>query len=129
MLKRPSGIPGGLFRSGVRALFVYGTLLDPRVQQRITGRDFWAVPARLPGFVRYRVVGAAYPGIRPGVGAVVEGALLLSVGEAAFRSLDVYEGPLYRRERHNVQLPSGRMCRAFVYVVRSSRRHRLSLRD
>lgn len=85
--------------------------------------------ARLPGFVRYRVSGMAYPGIRPKSDAVAEGALLAPMGPGALRRLDAFEGKLYRRERHDVVLGTGEVRQAFVYVVQRSRRHRLSRRE
>ncbi|MCP5141928.1 MAG: gamma-glutamylcyclotransferase [Gammaproteobacteria bacterium] len=110
------------------ALFVYGTLMDARVQRRVSGREFPSQPASLPGFRRYLVVGEAYPGIRPDPEGIVSGRLLWPVGRAALTRLDAYEGALYRREEVEVVLADGCRERAFVYVVQPHLHHRLSTR-
>lgn len=45
-------------------LFLYGTLLDPRLLARFAGRALPAAPAKLPGWRRVRLRGTAYPTLR-----------------------------------------------------------------
>lgn len=85
-------------------LFVYGTLVDPVVQQRVTGRTFSGRPARLAGWSR-RV--AAYPYVVPSPPDAVEGLLLDDVDATSLAGLDAYEdaGRLY--ERRSVTVDAG----------------------
>lgn len=79
-------------------LFLYGTLLDPRVLARMSGERALARrlrSARLAGYARARLRGTPYPTLVRREGTAVEGAVL-RVGSAAFRRLSAYEGPQYR---------------------------------
>ena len=82
----------------VALLFLYGTLLDPRVLARQSGERGLARrlrPARLEGHARARLRGTPYPTLvrRPGV--ETPGAVLRA-GPAARRRLAAYEGPQYQ---------------------------------
>lgn len=94
-------------------LFVYGTLLDPQVQQLVFGRRLQGRPDRLPGFEkRERSVSGRYPEVCPdpaGKG-FVEGQCL-EVDAADLNRADAYETTLYHRVL--VRLASG--CQAWVY--------------
>ncbi len=77
-------------------MFLYGTLLDGRVLERMAGQSGLARrlrPALLSGFVRVHLRGTPYPTLIPGVGEV-RGALLRVSGPALVR-LESYEGPGY----------------------------------
>lgn len=79
-------------------LFLYGTLLDPRVLEAMAGQPGLARrlrPARLPGWRRVALRGTPYPTLVPAPGEVTKGALL-RVGGAALGRLAAYEGPPYR---------------------------------
>lgn len=102
-----------------RRIFVYGTLQFPAIARAVTGRSLAARPARLPGFARYRVRDAPYPGIVPRAGSGVPGLLYEGVDAAALARLDEFEGPMYRRERVAVELSrDGSRLHAEAYVVR-----------
>ena len=75
-------------------LFFYGTLLDPALLRRLTGRPAMLQPAVLHGFRRVRLRGTPYPTLAPGRGTVF-GALYVA-DRAALRRLNAYEGPRYR---------------------------------
>ena len=95
-------------------LFVYGTLIDPVIQQQVFGRVTLGEPDILAGYKKGNIClgGAVYPIIRPEVGTKVEGRLLnLSPAELALT--DQYEGEDYRRIK--VSLVSGRQ--AWVYTT------------
>jgi gamma-glutamylcyclotransferase (GGCT)/AIG2-like uncharacterized protein YtfP len=79
-------------------LFLYGTLLRPRVLERMAGQPGLAarlLPARLDGWARVRLRGTPYPTLVPAAGAMTEGALL-RCGPAAVARLAAYEGAAYR---------------------------------
>ena len=78
-------------------LFFYGTLLDPALLTRLTGRPAMLQPAVLKGFRRVRLRGTPYPTLAPGRGTV-PGALFVA-DRRAFRRLAAYEGPRYRLRR------------------------------
>lgn len=102
-------------------LFAYGTLMIPEVFERVTGRRAPASPATLFGFVRRRVRGACYPGLRPEPGGRVEGTLYEALDAPSLDVLDRFEGTLY--ERRTLRVETGRgPRRAFVYTVPPRRR-------
>lgn len=79
-------------------LFLYGTLLDPRMLARMSGERALARrlrPARLAGYARVRLRGTPYPTLVARADAATDGAVL-RVGNAAFWRLSAYEGPEYR---------------------------------
>jgi gamma-glutamylcyclotransferase (GGCT)/AIG2-like uncharacterized protein YtfP len=95
-------------------LFVYGTLMNPLVQQRVFGRTVPGQTDRLVGYKKdlIHLGSGVYPIIRPEVGGVVEG-MVIQVTPAELALIDRYEGPAYRRIR--VKLVSGR--EAWVYTA------------
>lgn len=101
------------------ALFAYGTLIFEAVLRRVLGGPASAEPARLAGYLRLRVRGASYPGLRRSEGAVTEGVLWRGLSPAAIRRLDDYEGALYDRRLETVTGRDG-PGRAWVYVVPES---------
>ena len=97
-------------------LFVYGTLLVPKILRAVTGLDdLKTVPAKLEGFDIFRVVDGDFPGIVEGSG-LVSGKVVLDVSETAMTRLDAYEDSFYERELVKVSTSSGTL-EAFVYVV------------
>ena len=97
-------------------LFLYGTLLDPRVLARQSGEPRLArclMPARLRGFRRVFLRGTPYPTLVAGKGKV-KGALLRPTPEALTR-LKAYEGPGYRLTPLIVRTARGpRRARAWI---------------
>lgn len=91
-------------------IFLYGTLLDPRVLARHSGdarlaRRRLAV-ARLAGYRRVTFRGTPYPTLLRATGSVVEGRLLRPT-PAVLRRLARYEGPGYQLCPVLVQTPGG----------------------
>ena len=85
-------------------LFIYGTLLDPEIQQHIIGRIVPTTPATLDGFVKREINldGIVYPRIEPLHGETVAGAVIeLTEMELAF--VDHYEGNEYIRQTVNLR--------------------------
>lgn len=102
-------------------VFLYGTLLDPEVLARMSGRRdlaHRALPARLRGFRRVALRGTPYPTLIPGEGEV--DGLLLSIPGQALRRLAAYEGPLYRLMPVRVRTARG-FSQAHSWVA--ARRH------
>lgn len=74
-------------------VFLYGTLLDPRVVRCHAGTIRpWqrALPARLDGFRRVVLRGTPYPTLVPGPGQVR--GLLVTLPPGPFARLATYEG-------------------------------------
>lgn len=94
-------------------LFVYGTLTDTGMQQRIFGRMPMARPDRLPGFEKLEgSVAGTYPEVRPaGDGCPPVPGLCLELTPHELQQADRYETDLYFRSR--LCLESGR--EAWVY--------------
>ncbi|WP_426959903.1 gamma-glutamylcyclotransferase family protein [Muricoccus radiodurans] len=100
-----------------RPVFLYGTLLDPRVLACRSGdpRLPRAMrPAVLEGQGRVLFRGTPYPTLVPQAGGRVEGALVRP-GPAALAGLRAYEGPCYRLVPLRVQGRRGAvMARAWI---------------
>jgi gamma-glutamylcyclotransferase (GGCT)/AIG2-like uncharacterized protein YtfP len=77
-------------------VFLYGTLLDPRIFARHARRAALrrALAASLPGYRRVRLRGTPYPTLLRGTGEV-RGLLLPRLAAADFDRLFAYEGPFY----------------------------------
>ncbi|MGB0713955.1 MAG: gamma-glutamylcyclotransferase family protein [Gammaproteobacteria bacterium] len=115
--------------STCRSLFVYGTLMSPRIVAGVLGHP--AGPgerARLAGFRRYAVAGEVYPAVVAEAGGEVHGLLLSPVTPADLRRLDAFEGAMYTREMAWVETGNGGGQRAWVYVFADHARRRLSRR-
>lgn len=100
----------------MRPVFVYGTLLDPRILARFAGRRPLrrALPGRLAGFRRVALRGTPYPTLLRGSG-MVDGLLLPRLAPAAFARLAAYEGAYYALCPVLVATPRGpRGARAWV---------------
>lgn len=107
-------------------LFVYGTLQDRRVIQAVTGRVFPAVPAILPGYGRYRVKDADYPGVRLEACGSVDGLLLQEVDTGSLLALDAFEGEYYVRREVEVVTASDTSVQCFCYVIGGAWLHLLT---
>lgn len=97
-------------------VFVYGTLLDPRIFARFVGRAPLrrALPARLAGWRRVGLRGTPYPTLARGAGEVA-GLLLPRLAPSAFARLSAYEGACYALVPVRVATPRGpRRARAWV---------------
>lgn len=97
-------------------LFVYGTLQDEHVVERLLGRRLPWQPAVLEGYCRMLDASIGYPVVHPLAGASVDGRLLDGVDQEALAALDAYEGREYRRVTVRVQMSDGRAVDAYAYV-------------
>lgn len=101
-------------------LFVYGTLLVPKIWNAVTHcPDLASHAAELAGYTNYRVRGADYPGIveTPESVALVNGRVFLDVSDTALRRLDAYEDSFYERRTLTVRLADGSEVEADAYCV------------
>ena len=83
-------------------LFIYGTLCDQEVCEKVLGRPVPAhdmIPCHAPDFAVYKVAEVAYPCLLTKKGAVATGFLLTGLSEADLAKLDLFEGPNYTRTR------------------------------
>ncbi|HEV2439408.1 MAG TPA: gamma-glutamylcyclotransferase family protein [bacterium] len=97
-------------------IFVYGTLQDERLVERLLGRRPPWQPAVLEGYCRMLDASIGYPVVHPLAGASVDGRLLEAIDPAALAALDAYEGGDYRRVTVRVQISDGRTVDAYAYV-------------
>ncbi len=79
--------------------FFYGTLLDRDVTALVLGRRLPPqafLPALLPGYSRWRVLGGSYPISVPDRKGAVSGAIVGGLSPRDVARLAAYEGPGYR---------------------------------
>jgi hypothetical protein len=98
------------------ALFLYGTLLDPRLFIRFAGRSPLrrAMAATLPGHRRVMLRGTRYPTLLRGPG-LVRGVLVPRVAPPALTRLAAYEGAGYALAPVRVDTARGpRRARAWI---------------
>lgn len=107
-------------------LFVYGTLMVPRIFAAVCGTVRPQVLAELAGHARYRVRGAVFPGLVPEAGARTAGCLVSGIDAALWQRLDAFEGDLYERCEVKVRLLDGRECAGMTYVVTAAGRSALT---
>lgn len=96
-------------------LFVYGTLMVPRVMRAVCGHAAPGVDAVLHGYCRRRVRHEVYPAIFPCGAESVPGLVYLGLDAQQARALDRFEGNLYVRCPVQVEI-AGRTRRADAYV-------------
>ena len=110
-------------------LFTYGTLMCAQIMEAVSGCRLPRTPAKLGGYRRRGVTGQWYPAIVPRAGECVEGVVYRNVPPPAWRSVDTYEGQMYRRERVKVRSLDGESLVAWTYVFRPEYRRYLSRSD
>lgn len=94
-------------------LFVYGTLIDKKVQEKVIGRKLSGIPNSLPGYKKSTVVidNITYPILIPHQNGHIKGQVL-ELTEDELKKVDTYETDVYRRI--GVNLSDG--MKAWVYV-------------
>ena len=110
----------------MRTLFAYGTLIFDEVMRQVTGRTFRGIDALLPGYARYRIKDAPYPGIIPCDGAVVKGKVYFDIDDKSLAMLDQYEGGLYEKITVQVRIDNGETCDAIAYKVKDTHKGMLT---
>ncbi|KAI5840254.1 hypothetical protein DFP73DRAFT_559336 [Morchella snyderi] len=108
-------------------IFVYGSLMSPKILYGIIGRPphltptllkAQMAPATLHAYKRYSVQGADFPAVaETGVATdSVCGFMVTGLTEAQKALIDSFEGYLYTSKRVKVVLEGGESCWAGVYV-------------
>lgn len=103
-------------------VFLYGTLMDPEVAQRVTGEDRFvreARPALLPGWRKVPLRGTPFPTLVREEGAATHG-LLAEVPPGVLARLHAYEGAAYRFLAVRV-LCAGRRLAARAWIAHPRR--------
>jgi len=90
----------------------------PEVMEIVAGPGLARRAAQLDGFRCRRLRGAVYPGLVPAVGERTEGQLWEGLDARTLQRIDRFEGNLYERSLHAVELAGGMLGAAFVYVLR-----------
>jgi gamma-glutamylcyclotransferase (GGCT)/AIG2-like uncharacterized protein YtfP len=96
-------------------LFVYGSLLDPRCQREIVGRELRMLPATLPGFERRR---ERHFYLVANPCAETKGAILIGLNARDLSLLDRYEDVpnLYTREVVTVHTAANGRITCWCYL-------------
>lgn len=110
-------------------LFCYGTLCVPEIMQQIVGRDIPSVPAVLEDYACYLLHNESYPAAMPAAGCSITGFLYSGLTQRELSLLDRYEGTEYCRQRVSVTTDNGRQAKAWMYILRSQYRARLSAKQ
>mmetsp|Transcript_21383 Transcript_21383/g.87345 ORF Transcript_21383/g.87345 Transcript_21383/m.87345 type:complete len:150 (-) Transcript_21383:1370-1819(-) len=99
-------------------LFVYGTLISPKVCDRVLDRVPEGYEAVLNGYRRFSLSGRLYPAIKPDPDGAVRGRVIL-VYASEISKLDYFEADEYlRREEKVLEVESGEERTVQVYVGR-----------
>jgi len=99
-------------------LFVYGTLISPKVCAQVLNRVPEGYEAVLNGYRRFSLNGRLYPAIKPNPGGTVRGRVIL-VAASEISKLDYFEADEYLRREEKVLEPnSGEERTVQVYVGR-----------
>jgi gamma-glutamyl AIG2-like cyclotransferase len=100
------------------AFFFYGTLMDRDLLAEVLRRRIpphALLPARLPGYRRVAMRGAAYPVVLPQRGASVRGVILARVTPIERARLCAYEGDGYELVPAMAELPRKRRARVLLF--------------
>jgi len=100
-------------------LFVYGTLMDEDVLNRVVGRP--VPPARIgaafvDGYRRVTVKGNYFPILIEAEGGSVEGRLITGLGAQAVARLSRFEGRQFHLRRLTVRLAKDRAAEAECFM-------------
>lgn len=101
-------------------LFVYGTLLVPKIWEAVTRAPIPpSLPAELVGYSIFRIRNADYPGIVKSTPLdSVPGLVVLEVPDFALRRLDAYEDSFYERRELIVKTEKLGEVPAQAYCIR-----------
>ena len=97
-------------------IFTYGSLMFPRVWQRVVRGTYRSAPATVSDHARFAVTGQAYPGMVALPGAAVRGLVYFDVGAADIALLDAFEGEAYRRDVVEAVLENGSPAAVGTYI-------------
>lgn len=101
----------------MKNLFAYGTLMCDDIMQEVSTCALAGERAMLVGYSRRAVIDQPFPALIESTGEPLWGVLYREVSDDGWTRLDSFEGPNYARRVVQVQLASGEMIEAEVYVV------------
>ena len=111
----------------VTSVFTYGTLMFEEIWQLIAGRPYHTVKAVLPGYQRFKMKHAEYPGITPaGQDHCVTGLIYLNIHERVVAALDGFEDDHYSQKPVTAITSAGIAVSCLAWVIPAVRRNRLS---
>lgn len=105
-----------IFSSMTCHVFTYGSLMFPKVWEKVVRGRYRRAAAVLAGHARYAIVDACYPGMVRKIGASVEGVLYFDVDQPDLARLDAFEGAEYRRGAVSVRVPDGAQVQVETYL-------------
>jgi gamma-glutamylcyclotransferase (GGCT)/AIG2-like uncharacterized protein YtfP len=102
-------------------VFAYGSLMYAPVWRTVTNVQRRGVPARLPGYARFRLRDADYPcAVSSSLQNAIKGCLYFDIDETTLVKLDAFEGLRYRRAAVTCLCRGGKLAQAYVYVLQDS---------
>jgi gamma-glutamylcyclotransferase (GGCT)/AIG2-like uncharacterized protein YtfP len=107
-------------------VFTYGSLMIPSVMTAVTGKRFRMLRAYLKNYARLKVKGESYPGIVCKRGAATDGIVHCDVDDLSLKSLDEFEGELYKRISVRVEVGQKGPLIAEAYIISPEHLHLLS---
>lgn len=112
-----------------RHLFVYGTLMDAEIMQRVSGQAYEGENAVLTHYQRKMVKGEVYPAIFSKENEQVEGKIYYNISCESINRLDRFEGEMYFRDIVNVSLLNDAIQQAETYVLKPEYYHVIDDKD
>ena len=102
-------------------LFVYGTLMNPRVVKRLTGKNPEYEKAFLVGYKKYHMDFIPY--IVRNKNSKVEGLVIKNLDEDDLKKIDRYEGEGYLYTREKVEIiTENNIEEAYVYIGKNMKK-------
>lgn len=110
----------------MKNLFAYGTLMCDDIMQEVSAHSLAGERALLSGYSRRAVIDHPFPALIESKDEQVWGVLYRQIPEDGWLRLDKFEGVAYARRAVQVQLASGEVVEADVYVVEDAYRDMVS---
>lgn len=98
-------------------LFVYGSLLNRKVFQAVTGVFPTYQVAILGNYKRTKLLDRVYPGIVKASDCFVAGSLVNDLDQRTVEALDLFEDDVYARKPVSVSTAEGEAVESFTYVL------------
>ena len=98
-------------------MFVYGSLLNRKVFQAVTGIVPKYQRAILWNYKRTRLLDRVYPGIVKASDCFVAGSLVVDLDPSTVDALDLFEDDVYDRKPVSVSTGEGDAVESFTYVL------------
>src|SRR5680860_1702461 len=107
-----------LFHPFMKHLFVYGSLLFPKIIENMLGKIHKTTPAVLSGYKRIQVHGCDYPAIITDKNSEIEGKLILNMDSKSLEIITFFEGDDYKLVEVKV-LAGNQIQKASVFIWNS----------